>query len=139
MEAEMLGGFGEVPHDKLADFVGQYRFVFNPIRYTSLGLAICEAMMQGSPVVGLATTEMVTAIQNGVSGCVETSVDRLVAVMRALIRDPALARRWGEGARRAALARFGMARFIDDWNQALTDAVAMHPTTPAASEVKTEV
>jgi len=42
----------------------QDRFFFNPIRYTSLGLAVCEAMMVGMPIIGLATTEMATTVQN---------------------------------------------------------------------------
>ena len=55
-----------------------YRFVFNPIRYTSLGLAVLEAMMIGIPIVGLATTEMVTVVENGVSGYLDTNVDNLI-------------------------------------------------------------
>src|SRR4051812_19483405 len=60
MDAESLGGLGEVPPRDLAKFEARYRFFFNPIRYTSLGLAVIEAMMIGLPVVGLATTEMAT-------------------------------------------------------------------------------
>ncbi len=68
MDATSLGGLGEVPPTELAAFEARYRFFFNPIRYTSLGLAVIEAMMLGMPIIGLATTEMATAIENGVSG-----------------------------------------------------------------------
>lgn len=44
-----------------APFAARYRFLFNPIRYTSLGLAVIEAMMIGMPVVALGTTDMVSA------------------------------------------------------------------------------
>ncbi|MDQ3503397.1 MAG: glycosyltransferase [Actinomycetota bacterium] len=54
----------------------------NPIRYTSLGLAVREAMALGLPIVGLATTEMATVVQNGVNGYVETDVDRVVDAHR---------------------------------------------------------
>jgi glycosyltransferase involved in cell wall biosynthesis len=54
-----------------------------------MGLAVCEAMMLGMPIVGLATTEMAVAVRNGVSGYVETDVHRLVAHMRRLLADPA--------------------------------------------------
>ena len=63
MASEELGGLGEVPPAELPRFAARYRFLFNPIRYTSLGLAVCEAMTVGLPVVGLATTEM--ARKNG--------------------------------------------------------------------------
>ena len=62
-----------------------YRFFFNPIRYTSLGLAVCEAMMIGMPIIGLATTEMATAVVNGVNGYVDTNVDRLIEHMQRLL------------------------------------------------------
>lgn len=119
MAAEESGGLGEIPHDRLPEEVARYRFFFNPIRYTSLGLAVCEAMSIGVPVVGLATTEMATAVVNGVSGYVDTDVRRLVERMRALLADPAEARRLGEGARRIARERFGIARFARDWDAAL--------------------
>jgi glycosyltransferase involved in cell wall biosynthesis len=115
---EEPGGLGEVTHDRLPDFQARYRFLFNPIRYTSLGLAVCEAMMLGMPVVALATTEHATAIENGVSGYADTSVERLVERMRGLVADRAEAGRLGEGARRTALERFGIGRFVRDWNDA---------------------
>jgi len=118
MGSEALGGLGEVPPDRLAAFEVHYRFFFNPIRYTSLGLAVCEAMLLGMPIVGLATTEMATVIENGVSGYVDTDVERLIPRMQELLADPAEARRLGEGARRRALERFAIARFVRDWNDA---------------------
>src|SRR5215204_5673734 len=71
--AGAMGGLGEVPPPDLPAFASRYRFFFNPIRYTSLGLAVCEAMMIGMPIIGLATTEMVTAVENGVSGYTDTN------------------------------------------------------------------
>jgi hypothetical protein len=115
MASEDAGGLGDVPHDRLPAFEVRYRFFFNPIRYTSLGLAVCEAMMLGMPIVGLATTEMATTIEHGRSGCVATDVARLVDSMRMLLADRAEARRLGEGARRAALDRFHIDRFARDW------------------------
>src|SRR5690606_22183210 len=58
MDTKKIGGLGEILHPQLSDFIKDYRFMFNPIRYTSLGLAVIEAMMVGLPVVGLATTEL---------------------------------------------------------------------------------
>src|SRR5262249_50479727 len=117
MDAESLGGLGEVFPPELPAFEARYRFFFNPIRWTSLGLAVLEAMTVGLPVVGLATTEMATAVENGVSGYVDTDLNRLLPVMRRLVADPGEARRLGEGARRRALERFHIRRFARDWEE----------------------
>ncbi|MBV8884489.1 MAG: glycosyltransferase family 4 protein [Chroococcidiopsidaceae cyanobacterium CP_BM_RX_35] len=118
MGSKQLGGLGEVPHDKLPAFAARYRFLFNPIRYTSLGLAVCEAMMVGLPVIGLATTEMVTVVENEVSGYVDTDISKLVEVMHRLLHNPAEAIRLGAGACNQARSRFAIERFTRDWDKA---------------------
>ncbi|MEX2543456.1 MAG: glycosyltransferase family 4 protein [Trueperaceae bacterium] len=131
MESERSGGLGEVPHADMAPFAARYRFLFNPIRYTSLGLAVCEAMAAGVPVIGLATTEMATTIENGRNGYVDNDIDNLTARMHELLNDPELARRLGEGARRTARERFGIERFTRDWIATLRE-VAGRETSPLA-------
>jgi hypothetical protein len=117
MDAESLGGLGEVSPPVLPAFACRYRFFFHPIRYTSLGLAVLEAMTLGLPVVGLATTELVTVIENGVHGYIDTDVRRLLDPMRELLANPSFARQLGENARRRALERFGIERFARDWEE----------------------
>jgi hypothetical protein len=123
MGSAELGGLGEVSHDELPGLAAKYRFFFNPIRYTSLGLSVCEAMMTGLPVVGLATTEMATAIENGRTGYVETDLDKLAARMRHLLDYPEHARELGQNARRYADRRFGIQRFADDWRRVISGFV----------------
>lgn len=132
MGADEVGGLGEVQPMELPQFEARYRFFFNPIRYTSLGLAVCEAMTIGLPILGLATTEMVTVVENGVSGLLATDPARLIEPMRDLLRDPAEARRLGEGARRVALERFNIRRFARDWEQTFAEAVGR----PAGAAVR---
>jgi glycosyltransferase involved in cell wall biosynthesis len=115
-------GLGEVLHPQLPEFLSKYRFFFNPIRYTSLGLAICEALMMGLPVVGLATTELSTVIANGKSGIIHTDVGYLVNQMKILLDQPDTARRMGEAGREVALQRFTIGRFTRDW-EALFESV----------------
>ncbi|MGE5621521.1 MAG: glycosyltransferase, partial [Candidatus Bathyarchaeota archaeon] len=115
MEAEKSGGLGEIPNLELPGFIARYRFYFHPIRWTSLGLSVLEAMMVGLPVVGLATTELATVIKNGESGFIDTDVDRLAAHMGRLIANPDEAFELGLGARRVAKQRFNIGRFVDDW------------------------
>ena len=119
MGSEAYCGLGELPRDRLLEAETDYRFFFNPIRYTSMGLSVCEAMMLGLPIVGLATTAMVDVIEDGFSGYLSTDRGRLIECMRSLIEDPAQARRLGEGARKTALERFSMERFIRDWERVL--------------------
>ena len=119
MGSERAGGEGEVAQRELAAVMAAHRFFFNPIRYTSLGLAIIEAMMVGLPIVGLATTELVSVIRNGENGFIDTRPERLVDAMHRLRADAGLARQRGEQARRTALERFNIERFVADWNDAL--------------------
>jgi hypothetical protein len=124
MAAEEAGGIGEVRHDLLPALASRYRFFFNPIRYTSLGLAVIEAMMIGLPVIAFATTEMATVVENGETGFADTSLDRLVAHMRELLTAPEEARRLGQAARAYARRRFGIGRFVADWNAAFAEVAA---------------
>lgn len=130
MGSEAIAGLGEIAHEHLPVFQARYRFLFNPIRYTSLGLAVCEAMMIGMPIIALATTEMVTVVENDVSGYVNTDINQLIQSMQILLADPAEAHRLSAGARRVAQARFNIQRFQQDWNEAfalVTGSAAVKP------------
>lgn len=117
-------GLGEVLHPQLPEFQSRYRFFFNPIRYTSLGLAICEAMMMGIPVVGLATTELSAVIDNSYSGFIHTDINYLTEKMKLLIKDPELAREIGNNGREVAMKRFNIERFTNDWEQLFNEVTS---------------
>ena len=118
METEEFGGFGDIPYRDLHRFVAEYRFLFSPIRYTSLPLAVIETMTIGMPVVALATTELPTVIENGETGYVSCNINKLIENMRFLLADRREAYRLGTNARALARERFGLDRFIRDWNKA---------------------
>jgi Glycosyl transferases group 1 len=118
MQTEELGGLGDIPYRHLHQRIADYRFLFSPIRYTSLPLAVIEAMTIGMPVVALATTELPTVIEHGKSGYISCNIDELIVHMHELLQNPAHARRLGEHAQQVARARFGLERFIHDWNAA---------------------
>jgi glycosyltransferase involved in cell wall biosynthesis len=134
MDALSLGGLGEIDPTELAHVQARYRFCFSPIRQTSLGLAILEAMMIGLPVVGLATCELASVIENGVSGVVDTSLERLVDAMRELVRDPGEAARLGAGARRTAVERYAIDRFVEDWDAVLTEVAGRRRPRATAAD-----
>jgi glycosyltransferase involved in cell wall biosynthesis len=120
-------GARELAPQDLPDVEARYRFLFNPIRYTSLGMAVCEAMMLGMPVVALATTEHAVAVRDGVCGYTSTDVDELVERMRELLADRRLAARLGAGAREHALERFSLERFAQAWTATLEGALRRPP------------
>jgi hypothetical protein len=124
MQSETMGGLGEVSNMQVGATVARYRFFYTPIRYTSLGLALIEAMLAGVPVVGIAATELPTVISNEHNGFVHTDNRLIVDVMQHLIARPDVARQWGEEGRATAMARFGMARFVRDWLKALDEVMA---------------
>ena len=123
MGAENLDGIGEILHPQLPDFISKYRFFFNPIRYTSLGLAVLETMMTGVPVVGLATTELVTVIENGRSGIIHTDVNYLIDQMKKLLQDREYAKAIGACGREVVRGRFNIERFADDWFKLVTSVI----------------
>jgi glycosyltransferase involved in cell wall biosynthesis len=135
---EEVGGIGERKHLNLFSFMKDYRFFFNPIRYTSLGLAVCEAMTIGLPILGLATTEMVTAVRNGVNGFVETDRAKLYRHITRLLADHEEALFLSRGARHIATERFNIERFREDWHKTITDVVGHRSlsTSPSYSSSK---
>jgi glycosyltransferase involved in cell wall biosynthesis len=120
MGAGRLGGYENLKQEKMHDEMAKRRVYLHPIRWTSLGLSLIEAMHLGMPVVALATTEVVEAVPPE-AGIVSTNVDRLVQALRDLISDPEQARLCGKAARAAALERFGLRRFLDEWDELLTE------------------
>jgi glycosyltransferase involved in cell wall biosynthesis len=80
-------------------------------------------MQLGMPVVALATTEVVEAVPPE-AGVVSTSVGRLAAALRRLVDDPDEARERGLAARAAALERYGLERFLADWDAVLEEVAA---------------
>ncbi|MGY1840890.1 MULTISPECIES: glycosyltransferase [unclassified Modestobacter] len=94
------------------------RVYVHPVRWTSLGLSLLEAMHLGLPVVGLATTEAVEAVP-AEAGVLSTRPERLAAAVRHFIDEPDAARLAGKAARAAALDRYGLDRFLADWDRLL--------------------
>ncbi len=76
--------------------------------------------MVGLPIVGLATTEMSVAIQNGISGYIHTNVDYLIEKMNHLITDPTKAMEMSKAAKAIAQERFNIDRFANDWLTVIT-------------------
>jgi glycosyltransferase involved in cell wall biosynthesis len=120
MGADRLGGIEDLPQHELHVELARRRVYVHPCRWTSLGLSLLEAMHLGMPVVALATTEVVDAVPPD-AGVVSTSVERLVGAVRRLLSDPVEAVERGAAARRAALHRYGLCRFLSHWDALLEE------------------
>ena len=119
MQTEELGGLGDIPHTRLPAVEAHYRFFWHSIRYTSLGLALLEAMLLGLPVLCFAVTEHPRVIQDGVTGFISSNLEELVEKMQILLREPALAAELGQRGQRLAEERYNIQRFVRDWDQVL--------------------
>ncbi|MDB5244122.1 MAG: group 1 glycosyl transferase [Spirosoma sp.] len=128
MKSAEVGGIGEIHYRHLHRRVAEYRFLFSPMRYSSLPLAVIEAMTIGMPIIALATTELPTVIQNGVHGYVSANPDELAERMQFLLDNPDEAKRMGDNARQLALSRFGLDRFVRDWNAVFAHVCRVVPT-----------
>ena len=114
MGSEELGS-KEIPHPMLMDYISQYRFYFSPIRYTSLGLSTCEAMMIGMPVIGLSTTELPAVIRNGITGFIDNDIQVLIDKMKLLLGVPNLALSMSHSTREHAKNLFSIDTFTNNW------------------------
>jgi hypothetical protein len=117
---ERLRVYDDPPQAAMHTEIAQRRVYLHLCRWTSLGLSLIEAMTIGMPVVALATTEAVQAVPRD-AGVLSTRVDDLVDAAVWLVEDPDAARRMGDRARAAALARYGLDRFLADWDHLLEE------------------
>jgi len=113
----------DLPQAFLHAEMARRRLYLHPVRWTSLGLSLLEAMHLGMPVVALATTEVVEAVPPE-AGVISTQVEVLADAARRLVADPEQARLMGKAARAAATARYGLERFLADWDRLLAEVRA---------------
>jgi hypothetical protein len=120
---------GNLQPNNLYDAMAERRVYLHLNRWTSLGLSLIQAMLLGMPVVVLDATEAsraVPAAAGGISG----DITDLVTTTRALLADPEEAQRRGLIARRAALERYGLPRFLHEWDLAFKEAAEMGAGVP---------
>lgn len=120
MDAAALGGTEDLTQEQLHTEMGRRRLYVHPMRWTSLGLSLVEAMHLGMPVVALATTAAPEAVPPA-AGVVSCDLDRLVAAARGFLDDPDAAREAGRAARIHALEHHGLERFLTDWDELLEE------------------
>ena len=118
LDPERVALHEDPPQAAMHAELARRRVYVHPVRWTSLGLSLLEAMHLGMPVVGLATTEAIEAVP-AEAGVLSTRPERLAAALREFVHDPDAARLAGKAARSAALERYGLQRFLADWDRLL--------------------
>ena len=116
---DRLSAFEDLPQARLHPELARRRVYVHTSRWTSLGLSLLEAMHLGMPVVALATTEAVAAVPPG-AGVVSNRPEELAAAIERFLADPSDAATVGAAARAAALSRYGLGRFLADWDARLS-------------------
>jgi hypothetical protein len=117
---QRLSFAGNLNPNALYDAMAERRVYLHLNRWTSLGLSLIQAMLVGMPVVVLDATEASRAVP-AVAGARSADITELVTATRSLLADPDEARRRGLIARRAALDRYGLARFLHEWDLAFKE------------------
>jgi glycosyltransferase involved in cell wall biosynthesis len=112
--------YDDPPQHEMHEQIARRRAYLHLCRWTSLGLSLIEAMQIGMPVLALATTEAIAAVPPD-AGVLSTRVDTLVEAARWLLDEPEAAARLGARARQVALTRYGLDRFLADWDRLLEE------------------
>ncbi len=115
-----LADVGDVSQDELHRRMAMHFAYLHPYRWTSLGLSLIEAMTLGMPVLVVSATAAPEAVPPQ-AGVVSSDIDLLAATALRWLADPDEARERGMAARAHALAHFGLARFLDDWDRMLKE------------------
>lgn len=117
-----LRTYEDLPQEKMHLELARRRLYVHPFRWTSLGLALIEAMQLGMPVLALATTEAHDAVPPG-CGIVSNDVSVLTDAAARLLADTDAAAELGAAARVHAIDRYGLDRFLSDWDRLLEEVI----------------
>jgi glycosyltransferase involved in cell wall biosynthesis len=122
-ETDRINAIGNLPQDALHAALAERRLYLHTTRWTSLGLSLVEAMQLGMPIVAVAATEVVDAVPES-AGVISTDIERLKHAVRDYVNDPEAARIAGKAARTYALSRYGLPRFLAEWDRLLEEVTS---------------
>jgi glycosyltransferase involved in cell wall biosynthesis len=113
----------ELPQALLHHEVARRRLYLHVSRWTSLGFSLIEAMHLGMPIVAVGSTEAWEAVRPDF-GFISTRLEDLHRGVRDLVNDHSLALEMGVRARDYARERYGLGRFLADWDRLIKEVVA---------------
>ncbi len=123
LPAQRIRAYDDLPQERMHEELARRGVYVHTARWTSLGLSLIEAMHLGMPVVAVAATEAVRAVPAD-AGVLTTEVAELLSVTVDLADHVGRARELGLRGRAAALAHYGLGRFLADWDGVLEGVVS---------------
>jgi glycosyltransferase involved in cell wall biosynthesis/phosphoheptose isomerase len=119
---------GAVPHDQLPQLYRCADVVLSTPWYEPFGITPVEAAACGRPVVGSAVGGLLDTIVDGTTGRLvpPRDPDAVAEAVAPLLADPQLARRWGQQARRRAVATYDWSIVAEHTEAVLEATVAAH-------------
>lgn len=123
MGADALGGIDDLPQEKLHRELARRCVYVHPFRWTSLGLTLLEAMALGMPVVAVASTAAIDAVPSD-GGVISTDLSVLADALAEFVADPDAAVEAGVRGRAHVLRRYGLDRFLAEWDRLIAEVTA---------------
>ena len=107
---------GHLPRDSMEQYFDQAWVQAVPSRWAEpFGMVAAEAMMRGTAVVATGSGGLADIVHHEQTGFLvpPEDVDQLTKALLLLLKDKALAEKFGQAGREIALAKFGETTFVD--------------------------
>ena len=102
--------------EHLREIYNRSSIFYNTSLHSPVPTVLMEAMACGCAIVSTATCMIPEIIEHGKNGLISNDPKELRSFLEMLLQNPDLARRLGDAARATICERYGLQRFIDNWN-----------------------
>ena len=128
----MVSLLGHLPRDAMEQYFDQAWVQAVPSRWAEpFGMVAAEAMMRGTAVVATGSGGLADIVRHEQTGFLvpPEDVDQLAKALLLLLKDQALAEKFGQAGRKIALAKFGettfVNRFVDHYEALLGESIRL--------------
>ncbi len=124
-------GFSEAAKDTnhLREIYQSSSIFYNTSIHSPVPTVLMEAMACGCAIVSTNNCMIPEIIEHGKNGLLSNDPNELRQFLEMLLNNPELARKLGDEARKTIVEKFGLERFIENWNDLLYDTVENYTYT----------